>query len=210
MNLREFAKTAINLQTARRAVGTAVKPLLIRRGMRYADLLHPSISRGLDARMLSSKVGPFTEHPRITKMFKREGVPVKDFGKKPAILASGSVDKIPVAREAGGALKGRQSEMVNRLMLLHEHSEVKNARKIKNLNFQRTGGHTDPKVLLDEHNAVATLPKRYARARKFMQGLRSAGPEGLQFNMAGLEYGKHRLSPAAKKFFAKKLRGEAR
>lgn len=209
LSLNEFTKLAINLRLARKAVSKAVKPLLIRKKMLYSHMLPNEALAALEDMapgIGKTSIGPMAIHPRTNKMLGDAGEAPPNFGRKAHIFAKGKIRDVPIAKEIMPVVKGKNAEMLNRIILLHEHNEIKNAKKIKNLDFFHAGKHVDPNVLLAEHNAVASLPKRYSPARRAMVALRNSGIEGVQFGMAGLEYGKKRLSPAAKKFFADKMR----
>jgi len=95
-------------------------------------------------------------------------------------------------------LPGRQREVLNRLLHLHENIERTTSAKGKiSPRFGKLFEHAHPEVLLQESNMLASMPKRYAPARKaYMRMWETEGqtPRFSRYLPKGIEYGKTRLS----------------
>jgi len=91
-------------------------------------------------------------------------------------------------------LRGRQREIVNRILGLHEGFEIKTPMSFA-AKTQRFGSHAHPSVLLRESNIIATLPKSYKRVAQGFKELRNFGESDAMSKMVpGFEYGTTRLS----------------
>lgn len=101
-------------------------------------------------------------------------------------------------------LPGRQREVVNRITHLHENIERMLSAKGKiDPRFGKVLEHAHPDVLLQESNILATMPRRYAPARKAYIQMATAPipykPSFQRYLPEGVEYGKTRLSRHGRK-----------
>lgn len=88
-------------------------------------------------------------------------------------------------------------ELLQRTLAAHEGSELRHGPYSKQTFF----GHLSPKVVLEEGNMMATLPKEHGPVRDYMQKLRTYGGEKayIEKNIPGYQYGSTRLSRHAKR-----------
>jgi len=114
-------------------------------------------------------------------------------------------EKSPIV---GRPPKGRsQKEAINRITSLHEAQEVKKSLSgdVKILSHNSLG------VIMDESNLIKSLPGRYNPTKRFFSNIRNEERTSglIRKYYPGFEYGKTKLSPAAKRHVLKRLKAEA-
>jgi hypothetical protein len=195
-----FEKRALNLATARAAMGR-FKDKLIRRAPKlntesvnahiegrtpkekFISLSKDKLSAGGDplrrAGHMMNVQGTVSSHPQAN---------LKTFAKGDMLEVLAPGMKLPAAWNP------KNREMTNRIMHLHEQAERKSFGKAKTL---WAGSHTDPRVILEESNALASLPKKgYSPTKRLFHGLREADNTKhlLEHAVPKFRYGKMRLS----------------
>jgi hypothetical protein len=195
-----FEKRALNLATARAAMGR-FKDKLIRRAPKlntesvnahiegrtpkekFISLSKDKLSAGGDplrrAGHMMNAQGTVSSHPQAN---------LKTFAKGDMLEVLAPGMKLPAAWNP------KNREMTNRIMHLHEQAERKSFGKAKTL---WAGSHADPRVILEESNALASLPKKgYSPTKRLFHGLREADNTKhlLEHAVPKFRYGKMRLS----------------
>lgn len=210
-----FLKEAVNLRTLRKA-GKTYKSMKLRRSL---DLLDPTVLRMRKPNTPSLMgVGSMRASRELEKkpyLFGSYAMPKYEKGSKDLYrkiytgkgggIANIAPAKKSVEKQIKHAPKemrkqvralGRknwskkQNEVLNRVMNMHEVSEL----SVKPKEIGMLSSHMSPKVLLQEHNMISTLPKKYAPAKKYMQSLRSLTGESGMLKALGVEYGGARIS----------------
>ena len=109
----------------------------------------------------------------------------------------------------------KNKEMINRLVTIHEQSERKHmgakSPKSSARSFTRKYGHASPGVIIEESNALATLPKKgYGGTKKTLNTLRKLdGTKSLiEGSIPNFQYGKTRVSRHAKKHMMRILKSK--
>jgi len=171
--LDEIEKTALDLESAKKMTEASVKPYLVRRG------------RATDSGIRLRAVDPATGKPMEGPYFPRrmgspEGPlmasPSPKTGSRPLIFARGK--RLSSLSENVGSSRGftpRQKEMHKRIILGHEGSEVKHLKKYSP-EFASRFGHASPKVLVEESNMIANMPKEFSPVKRRIRQMRQ-GPE---------------------------------
>jgi len=190
--LREFSKEAANLLQLRRAT-KALRPRILRAALRPglgATRRYPggASMKGLTKSTLQ-KLIPESSQREMLEPF------LKGAGKGGRVFAAGDLSK-EISKYFTGLpkLNPRSREMLNRVVLLHEGAELKRSAAKRLVPFS---SHVSPKVLLDESNILATLPKSHAKVRETFANMRRGELESLP--LLKRVYGKKRLSRHAKR-----------
>ncbi|MCJ7521639.1 MAG: hypothetical protein MUP21_05440 [Dehalococcoidia bacterium] len=208
-----FEKRALNLATARAAMGR-FKDKLIRRAPK---LNMGSLSEHMEGKTPKEKLLSLSKDKLSTG-----GAPLRGMG--PAMNAQSTVSSHPQANlktfAQGDALKDLKGfgmdvpamdrsnkEMTNRMMHLHEQAERKSFGKAKTM---WAGAHADPRVILEEGNMLATLPKGHEATKEVFHTLRGEDSTKalLEAGLPGYEYGKTRLSRHGVKHMRRILEGK--
>ena len=194
-----FEKQAATLKTLRRAANT-LKDLVVKRRVLVNPLSGES-RIGKKALKGEMSFGHVTAGPgaiadqRMTGKVLASGDLIHEI--KPMLKFRPDFPALPT--------NGTDKELINRISLLHEGSEIRHG-ALKENAPQWGGGHVSPKVILEEHNILATLPKGHRRViKKFFSAVRGGEKEVLEQNLPGFRYGHQRYSRHAIKHLAEIL-----
>ena len=125
-------------------------------------------------------------------------------------LEGASDPKVQQQLESWKKLTGVEREAAQRLALLHEGAEGRAAGRIKDRFWRVPAGHASPSVLIEESNAVASLPSELNRVRDFYKQMRGKAGQGhalkdIQSAYPQFEYGTKRTPRRVKKYVEDQL-----
>jgi len=198
----EFEKIAVNIRGLRSIHKKVIAPKLIRKRTLAVDVNAKKVNvtkgatgiisiiptKGLPKKVVDNVPGNIL--PYQNKILTGKGGAYKGIK-----AGTGNIVKFPKAKP--------QQEAVGRVTLMHEQFETLQRGK----KFKQFLGHGSPNVILSESNLVRSLPKRYNPTKRAFTKLRGEDLSSIFIRDAypGFEYGKTKLSRAAKKHIIRKL-----
>lgn len=187
-----FEKQAFNLRDARKA-SSAIRDVFKRNIPKSKESWTVSPKGALYAKGNLTKQILDRGSGRIYNRVEAETRTMKDNPYLKDIRANAvkGMTDLSTKRKERPRLKSPESmEMANRIGLLHESWE--RASPTKGADF--IGTHASPSVILKEHNAIATLPKKYKDVKEYFKHMRKKEESHIQKLMPDFRYGEGRIS----------------